>query len=771
MGLADTISNIVGGSKPTGSGSSTYQKLGYEGGQRDGNGRRNADVCMVFRYKTSKTVRFEEGQEDMMAGARQLAEPTEAALSTMHMWKQRRESILKSLQNCGLHCFCFYSRDRDEIICKIGADVKKLQDTAARMKYKLQLKPEYESAFAEYRHDFPGRPELNFTDRRVVSHIYKTHTQDDFPSDDAIFTTLDKILIIHHIITSNDKECAGINIGQLLHQEELKAYFPLHEPAKLDEFKVNRIWDLGQWILMLPEHTMKVRNYFGDKIAFYFLWLSFYWKWLVLISIMGLGKQFIDMICGTPDNWSSLPFCVLLAIWCTFLPHFWRRQEAKVALSWGSFDFVDKFEPCRPEHWGEPRINPVTAQVESYYPFEKRLLKYAMSAAVVLFAGVVLVLVIFLLLIARHERALGFGIIFYQFLMAAAVEFMNFVLSRIARFLTYQENHRTRSEHEWHQLAKVMSFKFINSYFVLYYVAYFKHNSLDWFGLELNCLHDDCFVDIKSQLAIFVLFRLVVQNGMELFMPRIRMIYRSWFVEGKNVVSYLQGHNRLELADMSNAEQESKKNPYNSFSEFDEALISHGYATLFAVACPWVCFLTLLGTLFEIYVDLKGLTEQKQRTMPVKCRSNEPWSTAFTIYGALAAFTNIFFLICAAENQAFAQMKFTEKLAAFLFVEHLIILANLLLRMLFPEVPRGVELLQLKQANVVHRCLENIKVSPTQDYTMFREHEKNEYEVFEHDYMEEDGDAEPQLSLGESARTMYNGIGPGLLDVIPSRQR
>ena len=34
----------------------------------------------------------------------------------MQMWKQQREAILKSLQNCRLHIFCYYSRDRDEIL-------------------------------------------------------------------------------------------------------------------------------------------------------------------------------------------------------------------------------------------------------------------------------------------------------------------------------------------------------------------------------------------------------------------------------------------------------------------------------------------------------------------------------------------------------------------------------------------------------------------------------------------------------------------------------
>merc|ERR1719443_116992 len=97
------------------------------------------------------------------------------------MMTHERESVLKNLQNCGLHVHCFYSRDRLEIFCKIGASAQKLRNTAARMKYKLQLKPEYLSGYAEYRNDFPGSG-------RYVNHIYKTFSSDDYPSEDAIFS-------------------------------------------------------------------------------------------------------------------------------------------------------------------------------------------------------------------------------------------------------------------------------------------------------------------------------------------------------------------------------------------------------------------------------------------------------------------------------------------------------------------------------------------------------------------------------------------------------
>jgi len=314
-----------------------------------------------------------------------------------------------------------------------------------------------------------------------------------------------------------------------------------------------------------------------------------------------------------------------------------------------------------------------------------------------------------------------------------------------------------------------MGFKFVNSYFVLYYVAFFKKQSA-LFGVQMNCYQNDCMLDLQSQLAVFVFFRIIVHNLLEFSVPRFKVAYRQWRLKGNNCVAYMQGHNILELADMAPAERESKQEVYSSFADFDESLITHGYATLFAVTSPWVCAATLLGTLLEVWTDSTKIAEMKQRPMPICCRNNEPWSTAFHIYGCLAAFTNMFLLIFASSQ--YESWSLTEKLTLFVFLEHLVFLAHLFIKALFPETPRSVELLQLKQDHVVHRCLENIKVEPSQDFSMFRDSLKaDQIEVFEGDYLEDDDLEEPQLSLRDSSMTMYNGLKEVVPDVVPAAAR
>eukprot|EP00927_Polykrikos_kofoidii_P030554 TRINITY_DN26286_c0_g1_i1.p1 TRINITY_DN26286_c0_g1~~TRINITY_DN26286_c0_g1_i1.p1 ORF type:complete len:745 (-),score=124.68 TRINITY_DN26286_c0_g1_i1:354-2588(-) len=740
-----------------------YSKLTYDPRMEDFGAdtfaeRRNFEVCVVFRYKTSKGVRYEENHNDMPLG-RPLHEPTLFAKNKMDVWKQRRETVLKNLQSCGLQCYCFYNRNHDEILCKIGAEGSKLRDTAARMRYKLQLKSEYLGGFAEYRHDFPGHPELNFTDRRVVSYFYKQHSQADYPTDDGIFSPIDKILLVHKIITSKDKDCAGINLGTLLHQDDVEALFPLHEYSKLEEIKTNWL----DWVFMGQGHTMKVHDYFGDSVTFLFLWLSFYWKWLVPVATVGLLFQFVDLVFRTPDNVTTVTFCIFISVWSTFLPHFWRREEAKHAMEWGTLEMADTLEPCRAAYWGEPRVNPVSGQVEPFYPLEKRIRSYFFSFVIIVLVEVLLLGVLLLVVLAKHSFAgkLAAGNFVFSVLLAVVVEIINGVLSTLARFLTTLENHRTQSEHETHQLVKVMCFKFVNSYFVMYYIAFFKHRST-LFGVTMKCAYDDCFLDLQGQLAVFVIFRMIVQNSRELLLPRVRAFFRHG--TERSILTVL---GKVEAADLSSTEKQAKQETFSSFAEFDEVLITHGYVTFFAVTSPWVCVASLSGTLLEIYITMRSITETKRRPMPFRRKDTEPWSTAFNIYGFLAALTNGLLLIFGSTQ--FDSWTLTEKLVLFVFLEHVIFISVVFVRTLFPAKPKSVELMQLKQATIVHRCLENIKVEDGHDLTVFNVNADHDFEVFEHDAIDDDREefGEPVFSLKKDGRSLYHGI----MQVMPISHR
>lgn len=735
--------------------------------------RRAHDICMVFKCKTSKEVSFQEPDDEE---ARFKRPPTREESEQMLQWKQRRETILKSLQACGLTVFCCFNRDRDKVIAKLGAPGGKLRDTAARCRYKLQLGRQFMGACAEFRHDFPGRPENGFRDRRILSHIYQTYTEDDQPDSDSIFKTIDKIQLIHHVVTSSDKDCAGYSVSALMKDEMLEAYFPLHEKKPLSQL-IDSSWD---WYFMKEELANAIRDYFGDKVAFYFIFQAFYWKWLLPIAVLGLALQAWATARGASGlgrgNFTTAPFCILVSVWSVMMPHFWRRQEAKYTLGWGTMDDTDRFEPTRPDHTGEPCVNPVVGKPELHYPFRKRALHYAFSAVTICFVSCMVCSITLGFLICRQQYAMSYdktargSAVYFEFCLAVYVEVMNYMLSALAGCLTARENHRTEREHEHHMLAKTMVMKFVITYFALYYIAFFKdHHYL--FGVPMTCLRDDCFSDLQSQLAAFVFFRLVMANAIEFLYPRIMGTFRNSMQRAPGFCVFLKkccdcGHcleNWIRFRNVGGnsggltaMETQATLDSFSAFEEFEEFMISHGLATLFAATSPWVCFVWLLGAILEMKVDRDNLLQSSQRPIPTRAKNNEPWDTAFELYGLAAATTNILLVVFTSEE--YAELDTLGKLKAFAYYEHTVLLARFVLAWLLPVVPRGVATLKMKQDALVHRVLENVRVEDAQERGLFRDLKSSALEIHEFDITEEDEDMEPSLRLGQSARVLASGV-------------
>jgi hypothetical protein len=299
-----------------------------------------------------------------------------------------------------------------------------------------------------------------------------------------------------------------------------------------------------------------------------------------------------------------------------------------------------------------------------------------------------------------------------------------------------------------------MVFKFLNSYFVLYYVAFLK-KPLNLFGMM--CWRGDCMLDLQGQLFAFVVVRLTISNAMEFLFPKVMYFCRGFAEKRKAIFHNLGSYQKLEIADMSSSEMQSKKEVYKSFSEFDEVLISHGYASLFAVTSPWVCLATLLWVIVESMIDVRGLCDSRQRPLPQRVRNNEPWDTAFEIYGFLAAVTNISLLVYGSHQ--FSGNTDVEKLFLWLFLLHLVLFFKILTGWILPEMPRSVEMLKLKQDQKAHMALSNIKIEPALDFTMTRHQRTVNPPVRDQDFHDHDAeDPEPNFSLTKSRQAVTAGV-------------
>ena len=150
-------------------------------------------------------------------------------------------------------CFCetyqFTSRDDDEIFCKVSCDEAVLRHQAHRMHYTLSLAPAVETN-AEMQTLLPHAPYDAQKDKQGLFQTYES----------SLFRDVDKVRLVKALLEEQ------IYLDRMVEKGFLIDYFPIHEEKQLQELRST----LLTASLALP--VPKLREYFGEKTAFYFLW-------------------------------------------------------------------------------------------------------------------------------------------------------------------------------------------------------------------------------------------------------------------------------------------------------------------------------------------------------------------------------------------------------------------------------------------------------------------------------------------------------------------
>eukprot|EP01083_Nonionella_stella_P094902 266394_1 len=158
--------------------------------------------------------------------------------------------------------------------------------------------------------------------------------------------------------------------------------------AKHDLSQRSQIWKLSRKsIFTWP--ISQIRDYYGEKVAFYFAFMLHYTAFLIPPAALG-GLLWAFRPAGeTVDDSPWVPFfSVGVVVWAALYLKTWRRKCATLSYEWGTFDW-EKREANRPEYYGNERQNPITGLPEIYYSSWRRLPKYFVSLLVSLLLLVV----------------------------------------------------------------------------------------------------------------------------------------------------------------------------------------------------------------------------------------------------------------------------------------------------------------------------------------------------------------------------------------------
>ena len=293
---------------------------------------------------------------------------------------------------------------------------------------------------------------------KVMTSPFSSARRDLFLIEDkeTFFSPAERSNITHYIL--DRIVFAQINEDKKFGIDELKkvgavfADYPLHSHKVKTVFNVKNLLR-GTWAYFLRSQVTVnavqpldiIRDYFGEKIAFFFCWMTFYTNMLVPLALLGWivllfgvieNSEFTDAICDIEkggnftmcpigclghecdkecedefpslkdstcstaqtfsilvDNKAIIFFAGCTTLWTFVFQKLWIRRTAVLQTEWHVRDLQRK-ENIRPQFYtvkGERRPHPITEELEPYISPREKYFRRGCSVAVTLFMiGVVM---------------------------------------------------------------------------------------------------------------------------------------------------------------------------------------------------------------------------------------------------------------------------------------------------------------------------------------------------------------------------------------------
>jgi hypothetical protein len=419
---------------------------------------------------------------------------------------------------------------------------------------------------------------------------------------DSPFSKLIRLKLVYYMLGA---PCAqggcNLELTRMLFKNTLLCMFPLHDRNITDQLvSVSSQWDRAPWSLPFED----MRQYFGEKIALYNVFIGHYSRWLLIPALIGLIFQLV--VWGTL-NFSSpvLPFySLVVTVWSIYMLEFWKRQEAYSAMEWGMSEFEQE-EPVRPEFKGLPIKSYINGRDMLYFPPEEYTDNMFNSSCVV---GAYILLVlgvvasIYVLRFSIESKVGTYSSTIASVLNTVQITVFNYIYRAIVVKLTDYENPRTDTMYEDSLIIKLFLFQFVNSYASFFFLAfialYLQRSSSDDDSVQGQCGATSCMYPLSINLAIIFGVRLTMTNFLDIFIP-----YVTYKMKIKKETEGVEDKSRLTPAEFDYMLME-----YNSMLDnienYADTAIQYGFSLLFVTALPCAAFFSLVSNYFKSKLNL-----------------------------------------------------------------------------------------------------------------------------------------------------------------------
>ncbi|KAL0968813.1 hypothetical protein UPYG_G00272220 [Umbra pygmaea] len=404
--------------------------------------------------------------------------------------------------------------------------------------------------------------------------------------------------MLNHIALGN-----GDHLRELLKKNVFEAKFCLHERKCQEE--LSKKW--ARWTAIFQGQPINdVRDYFGEKVALYFLWLGWY-TWLlvpaavvgVIVFLYGLAffntSPLIKEVCESKtimcplcdkrcrvwhlndtclyakvsllfDNEGTVIFAMFMAVWATLFLEFWKRHRASYTCAWKVFDWCEEEEDLILDIVCDPECKPREHR-HSY--LRSTLVLILVTLMLMLIVGLAQALVLFRVfttvqLAEGSSEFLSDNSSTVAMMLGAVLHFLTItIMTKVNRIvsqkLCYFEETQSFAAYERSFTVKMFTFQFFTLFSSLFYVAFFlgRINGHPGGYVRLSgkwrleeCHPSGCLTDLFIQMAIIMVLKQTFSNVVEFGGPWFKRWLRQQRTETLERTCS-QGCNKMEDKDIN----------------------------------------------------------------------------------------------------------------------------------------------------------------------------------------------------------------------------
>ena len=541
-----------------------------------------------------------------------------------------------------------------------------------------------------------------------------------------IYNYIDQLLKIKYLTSSHVLNYILIKRNHIDYENKLNT-----ENLILKPFNIYNVGNTNEFIYT-------VRNFYGEEISYYFLWITNYIKWLVFPSILGIIFEIIVKSVNSKEV-SHNPILSLISsaffiLWGKCFIYQWKQKEKLYNYIWGTENY-QKAQLDQESFVPDGYIPLLMGHKAPYVNKFKKYFRIFVSYIFIFFMMCIvfcLVTIIFrikgLLIQKFPDRTTEIGILI-GFVNTIQINLMSGFYQGIAKHFNDKENHRKETDANSALAIKLIIYDFFNSYYSIFYIGFIKRSSI--FGKKpMKCNgfngNDSCSEEIEIQLYTIVFIKFVFdfwELGRPILKQRSQLFELKQQLSGKDIKPHSLEHQIL-------------CHDYNLvLYEYSEMLINLGYLFLFAGIAPMVpVFIFLLGYLERCFDTYKLFFLERVQIIK-QSNGIEMYNTIFQVFMYIGLFSNAAFVFFA-DNYFLPQISTYDKINIYcLFVFLVFLMSTLLSWNIFPpwfEYLEEIKELYIKKYydrernNLPHLHLKKLSGLKTiEDKIRFSEEEKD----------------------------------------------